>query len=111
MTVLNTYDVGGDEISIFFATKDNQIVCQTYNGTTSNFQLVNVPVKVLGTPKFMTSVTWKNTDGRTLFHHSLTKNSIDLLKPIHSERLRHLLRGRLWHGASMASRREESMVG
>lgn len=71
MTVLNNYDVGGTEITIFFVTKSNQIACQTHSN--GDFQLWTVPETVTGTPKFMTSVTWKNTDGResgaTSFRH------------------------------------------
>ncbi len=66
MTVLNTYDFGGNEISVFFVTSHNQVAYQTHINT-SNFKLVVVPLTVTGTPKFMTSVVWKNADGSEFF--------------------------------------------
>ena len=65
ITAMNNYDVGGSELNIFFVTNSNQIVYQSHNN--GDFQLHTIPFTPSSTPKFLTSVTWHNTDGCALF--------------------------------------------
>lgn len=69
MTALNTFDVGGNDLAVFYVTQSNKIVFALDNlaGTNrpsywegADFRISAVPLTVSGTPTFMTSAVWQS---------------------------------------------------